>query len=537
MSGLRRAITSADHDEPLDGHARAIDGMLRELAYGPANNEDDETLVANIMSAIHEGGSVKVDTRYHRLPAPRRHSPVHLPAMSHAGHSSSRRQPHAASRWKTEMQWALWVPIAACFALAVGALFFSGPSDKVKVARLHEFSPGVTLARNEQVLPIQKGTEIFPSDILQVNADGWAVVKYNDDSRLEIQPSSTLIFGKPSSDVSKRVTIRSGGFNAHVAKQPGGRNLLIDTPDSVTRVLGTRLNVQVEANATRVDVEEGKVRVSKPQDNSTVDVKGGQFAVASPGVALGVRAMTVELTRGLAGHWKFDEGLFGVVTDEAGNDCSLRVFNPVWTTGRVGGAMEFNGRNAHAEVDNSAPLNLTGTVTVCAWIKLNVGGRDQKIAGIMGERGGGNGGGYKLSVYADNKLDFEIRPATGIVINRNVTGGTVLAPGVWYHVMGVYNDSENFMATYINGALERRVMTSASLSRTTGKFTVGAEPWAPGENRFNGLIDDLRVYNRALNAAEIRALCDAPPIMGEHLRTPGSELGQSDSATSVTARP
>jgi len=516
MSGLRRALTHSENDEPLSNDARAVDGLLREIAYGPPDNEDDERLVASIMNAVEETGAV-ADTRYHRMAVPqRRHSLVHGTAQKPAGALQ-------LPRWTRDMQWALWVPVAACFAMAMSALFFSGPSDKVRIAKMFDFSPGVTLARGENVVPIEKSTDIFPNDILQVPADGWAVVKYPDLSRLEIQPNSTLIFGKPASDVSKKVTLRSGGFNAHVARQPGGRNLVIDTPDSQTRVLGTRLNVDVRGSATRVDVEEGKVRVSKPEDNTSVDVKGGQFAVASPGLTLGVKAMSMELAKGLAGHWRFDEGLFGVVTDESGNDCNLRVFNPHWGSGRVGGAMEFNGRNAYGEVAKSGPLNLTGTVTVCAWIKLNSVGLDQKIAGIMDNRAGG--GGYKLSVYADNKLDFEIRPAVGLVFNRNVTGGTVLSPGVWYHVMGVYNDAENFMATYINGALERRVMTSLSLAKTGGKFTVGCEPWKSNENSFQGQIDDLRVYHRSLNAAEIRMLCDASPILGEHLKPPGSEIG------------
>lgn len=512
MSGFYRTNPShpGDADAPLDAQSRAIDGLLRELAYGPPNNLDDERFIENVMNAIAEAPA-QAETRYHRFTVPqRRQSPVHLPVAK------------KAARW--DLQWAIWVPVAACFMIAISAIFFSGPSDNVKVARVFDFSPGVTLARKETNVPVQKDTEIFPNDILQVPADGWAVVKYFDNSRLEIQPNSTLIFGKPDTGVSKKVTVRSGGFNAHVARQSGGRNLVIDTPDSETRVLGTRLNVDVQGNATRVDVEEGKVRVSKLQDNSSVDVKGGQFAVASPGRALGVKPMAMELANGLIGHWRFDEGLFGVVSDESGNDCSMRVVNGLWTTGHVGGAVEFNGRNAYAEVERSAPLNLTGTVTVCAWIKLNAGGMDQKIAGIMGNRSG-MGGGYKLSVYADNKLDFEIRPASGLVINRNVTGGTVLVPGVWYHVMGVYSDNENFMATYINGALERRIMTSASLAKTTGKFTVAAEPWNNAENQFHGLIDDLRVYNRTLNAAEIRMLCNAPPILEQHLKNSVEDLG------------
>jgi hypothetical protein len=220
MSGFYRTNPSnpGDADAPLDAQSRAIDGLLRELAYGPANNVDDERFVDSVMNSIQEAPA-HAETRFHRMPVPqRRQSPAHLPAA----------KKHAAARW--DLQWAIWVPVAACFMIAIGAIFFSGPGDNVKVARVFDFSPGVTLARNETSVTVQKNTEIFPNDILQVPADGWAVVKYFDNSRLEIQPNSTLIFGKPDSGVSKKVTVRSGGFNAHVAKQSGGRNLVIDTP-------------------------------------------------------------------------------------------------------------------------------------------------------------------------------------------------------------------------------------------------------------------------------------------------------------------
>src|SRR5436189_2462182 len=81
-----------------------------------------------------------------------------------------------------------------------------------------------------------------------------------------------------------RVTLR-----ASVTPQPQGRPMILSSPHAKATVLGTRLRLVVDRKSqgsTRLEVEEGRVRLAKSQGNDAVDVSAGSYAVAVPGVAL-----------------------------------------------------------------------------------------------------------------------------------------------------------------------------------------------------------------------------------------------------------
>jgi len=213
-------------------------------------------------------------------------------------------------------------------------------------------------------------------------------------------------------------------------------------------------------------------------------------------------------TSNLAAYYKLD----GDAQDSSGsgNNGTL-VGNPTWVSaGKVGGALQFNGLD-YVECGAGPSLNITDAVTISAWIRLAGPTADQKIAGNQD----GVAGGYKLGVYSD-RVEFEIRtPENSWVLNRDVAGGTVLTPNVWYHVAGVYSKG-SYIATYVNGVLDRVLATSALLGSTTGTFKIGREPFWWGNFCFwNGMIDDLRVYNRTLAPAEIAYLADETPDDGK----------------------
>jgi hypothetical protein len=221
---------------------------------------------------------------------------------------------------------------------------------------------------------------------------------------------------------------------------------------------------------------------------------GGYIATSNPG------------TINLVAYYKFD----GNAQDSSGNgNNGTLIGNPMWiSAGKVGGALQFNGLD-YVECGDGPSLHLTDAVAISAWIKLAGPAADQKIAGNQD----GVAGGYKLGVFAD-KIEFEIRTFDNwAVINRAIGGGTVLAPGVWYYIAGVYSKG-SYIATYVNGALDRVLTTSAILGSTTGTFKIGRDPACYGY-LWNGIIDDLRVYNKALSPSEIAYLSDETPADGK----------------------
>jgi hypothetical protein len=148
---------------------------------------------------------------------------------------------------------------------------------------------------------------------------------------------------------------------------------------------------------------------------------------------------------------------------------------------------------------------------------MNSGVVDQKIASNESNHGGG----YKLCIY-NTKAEFEVRHADNYAsIVRNVPGGTILTMGTWYNIVGVCCEAGHYVKTYANGALDRTLQGDGSgvgvndinkvpvgaLASTTGNLIIGREPYT-NLRYFDGYIDDIRIWNRVLSDAEIKALYD-----------------------------
>ncbi len=203
----------------------------------------------------------------------------------------------------------------------------------------------------------------------------------------------------------------------------------------------------------------------------------------------------------LIGWWKFDEDYDTIALDNSGyGNHGTFVGDPQWVAGYDGDALEFDGSGDFLDCGDNPSLEISGAVSITAWIKVAVQGADHKVGG---NQDGANGG-YKMSVYND-KIEFEIRTSgNSAVLNRSVAGGTVLEVGVWYHVAGVYSLADGYIRTYVNGNLDRQLVTTEELGASPGTYYIGCEPFNTGSNNFNGVMDDIRLYSKALTQDEIK---------------------------------
>ncbi len=126
------------------------------------------------------------------------------------------------------------------------------------------------------------GQELAPGAALVTDRGAFAVVEYADTTRLEIGPE-TSIRGFSSAS-GKRVGIERGLLTADVVRQPAGAPLEVSTPQADARVLGTRFQLSAAADATRLQVEEGRVGFTHRGERKSIDVASGFYAVAAPGV-------------------------------------------------------------------------------------------------------------------------------------------------------------------------------------------------------------------------------------------------------------
>ncbi len=202
------------------------------------------------------------------------------------------------------------------------------------------------------------------------------------------------------------------------------------------------------------------------------------------------------LSEGLIAHWKFDEGTGTTVADSKGTNTGTFANTPQWSTGKVGsGALNFEA----TENDGVTVPGLLGKPTegtISGWVN---------ITGT-----GGAGTGLVLSIGANVEL---YTTTTGLVLQYY--NGSSWAGGAWYwsvapgwrHVTGTFNDATDKYVVYVDGQKvdERTNTDPISWNLLNANTRIGGHP-AVSNQGFDGTIDDLRVYNRALTEAEVAQL-------------------------------
>ncbi|MBW8832890.1 MAG: LamG domain-containing protein, partial [Burkholderiales bacterium] len=200
------------------------------------------------------------------------------------------------------------------------------------------------------------------------------------------------------------------------------------------------------------------------------------------------------------------EGTGTVLHDVSGNGNNGTINNATWTTaGKYGPALNFNGTNAYVDLGNPTSLQFTGSMTVSAWIRTTAFPADD--AAIVSKRSS-NAIGFQLDTSVDTgprTVGFKLASSTGALMARY--SSTVLQANTWYYVTGVYDASARTMSVYVNGVLNNgalRGTVTATQQNSTVNVNVGRRTGA-GKFNFNGTIDEVRIYNRALSATEIAA--------------------------------
>jgi len=204
----------------------------------------------------------------------------------------------------------------------------------------------------------------------------------------------------------------------------------------------------------------------------------------------------------LIGWWMFDEGSGTTAFDASGKGNEAQfVGNPQWVSeGRFGRAVQFNGTTDYLAAPDSASLDIKGDkLTLAAWVKANAWATSHFIRKIADT---GTGSIYMLRVQA-NTLRAIFTTSAGAL---TVLGATTVRAQEWVHVAFVYDGAEG--RVYLNGVVDGRGNIAGDLIESNNELRIGrGEP----AGYFNGTIDDVRVYNRALTDAEIKAL-DPPQL-------------------------
>ena len=231
-----------------------------------------------------------------------------------------------------------------------------------------------------------------------------------------------------------------------------------------------------------------------------------RYAIVAVAVclALYLRPPTaVDAAINLVAAYSFDAGSGTVLTDLSGNGNHGTLVNgPVWSTGKYGGALTFDGVNDIVTINDSSSLHLTSAMTLEAWVRSTTsssGWRSVLLKEIPGE--------LSYALYGNTGTN---RPSVQITANTSVdTRGTAQLPAnTWVHMAGTYDGAT--LKLYINGALVSSNAASGTLRASTNPLRIGGNlVW--GEY-FIGQIDDVRIYNGVLTQAQIQTDLNTPVV-------------------------
>ena len=154
-------------------------------------------------------------------------------------------------------------------------------------------------------------------------------------------------------------------------------------------------------------------------------------------------------------------------------------------------SLSLNGTTAYVQVPSSTSLNITGSITLEAWVKYNSTGAYRDIISRESWGQSGTGGGYELSLTNLGKVRLDLYQSHSTY--TSAIGNTTVSAGSWHHVAAVFDGSQ--MRIYLDGVLDKTVSSTSAPASGTSSVKIGRNS---GSYYFNGLIDEARVSNAAV---------------------------------------
>lgn len=198
---------------------------------------------------------------------------------------------------------------------------------------------------------------------------------------------------------------------------------------------------------------------------------------------------------GLIGEWLFS----GNADDTSGNNLDGTVNGATLTAdrdGKAGNAYNFNGSNEINIADN-ALFSFSGDFSISAWFKTS----SSATQSIIRKHNSGTTNGFWIQTSSTYNPDNTYNGLDGYVASVNgetVLSNTSVINNTWHHVVLCYNGTSNITELYIDNVLQTDTGVGHGTYWNSVSLLIGSG--------FTGDIDDVRIYNRALSAAEISLL-------------------------------
>ncbi|HRR78716.1 MAG TPA: PEP-CTERM sorting domain-containing protein [Planctomycetota bacterium] len=314
-----------------------------------------------------------------------------------------------------------------------------------------------------------------------------------------------------------RLTVSGGSLTSN--RQINTGDLLVNSPGTLTTTANVNVTKSFQGSGTFISDGDVTVNLS----NASVGFTGTLRTVDNQPAAAGQLTLILpspgasnpSLFSGLIGYWPFDEGAGTTTADVSGNNYNGTISNATWTGGKYGQGLSFNGTNASVTTGLPLMSGLT-TFTMAGWVQPNAGGGR---IGLFGQND-------KVEAGIDGTTNFAIWANGSAQINA--PSPFTFPAATWHHV--AYVGDAAGLRVYIDGALALGPAGGAPNNATSGfNFKMGGDGiWDATGNWYNGLMDDVGLWNRALTPAELSDLYNfgfgGPARLGNARLDPGTKI-------------
>jgi len=201
--------------------------------------------------------------------------------------------------------------------------------------------------------------------------------------------------------------------------------------------------------------------------------------------------------------YAFRENAGTATADGSGNGNQGTLVNGAkWSAGKYGTAIAFDGINDYVTVPDSNSLDLTSAGTIEGWVRLDALNRWNSVIA----KGNANNNAlhnYALEITNGNRFMCILGNGSG---SRTLTSTNLATTGVFYHLACVWNGSS--LQLYINGVPNASTTQGLALAGNSAPLYIGQ--FGGSVDQMSGVIDEVRIYNRALTQAQIQSDMNSP---------------------------
>lgn len=206
---------------------------------------------------------------------------------------------------------------------------------------------------------------------------------------------------------------------------------------------------------------------------------------------------------GLVGYWPMNENSGPTVHDASGNsNDGVASGSPTWVNGKIGKALQFNGTNSYVKPANPA-LSTVDKFTVSAWAKGVSGAGANGSYSYIAIRAASDTIGSSVYWLGVNSLGDYAASVNGDGSGNYGSTGVAADNSIWHQLTLTYDGG--VYRVYLDGALKYSHAVSITNTTTGNQLSFGDTSVLPGYRPFDGDIDDVKIYDRALSTSEVEA--------------------------------